>query len=159
MNTNIALSHQIITVFHKTFLFFSFFEFGVRYCAGVKNSFGWDFMGSSNMKELHLILESHLMIRRLKSDVISQLPSKVRCVGASPCMNSPFSQCKQTKYSLFHFLRQMVIMNPEVINSKSKEMKHCVGTLNQQHLTATERRGALLKYYCATGKAKLKAIQ
>jgi hypothetical protein len=53
----------------------------------------------------------------------------------------------------------MVILNPEVINSKSKEMKHCVDTLDQQHLTAMERRGALLKYYCATGKAKLKAIQ
>ncbi|XP_021921060.1 SWI/SNF-related matrix-associated actin-dependent regulator of chromatin subfamily A-like protein 1 isoform X2 [Zootermopsis nevadensis] len=113
-------------------LFPRYFEFGVRYCAGVKNSFGWDFKGSSNMKELKLILENHLMIRRLKSDVISQLPPKVR---------------------------QMVILNPEVIDVKSKEMKQCVKTLDQQHLTGIERRGALLSYYCATGKAKLKAIQ
>jgi len=55
-------------------------EFGIRYCAGVKNAFGWDFRGSSNMKELQLILEKKLMIRRLKSDVISQLPPKVRYV-------------------------------------------------------------------------------
>lgn len=126
----IELYPQISAINPK--LFPSFFEFGIRYCAGVKNTFGWDFKGSSNMKELHLILESQLMIRRLKSDVISQLPSKVR---------------------------QMVILNPEVINSKSKDMKHCVEKLDQQNLTGTERRGALLKYYCATGKAKLKAIQ
>ncbi|PSN48342.1 SWI/SNF-related matrix-associated actin-dependent regulator of chromatin subfamily A-like protein 1 [Blattella germanica] len=34
--------------------------------------------GSSNMEELQLLLESQLMIRRLKSNVISQLPPKVR---------------------------------------------------------------------------------
>lgn len=131
----------------------------MRYCAGVKNSFGWDFKGSSNMKELQLLLERHLMIRRLKSDVISQLPSKVRCVWASAYMNCPFFLCKYPKYRLFIFLRQMVILNPEVINSKSKDMKRCVEKLNQQNLTGTEKRGPLLKYYCATGKAKLKAIQ
>ncbi|PNF23884.1 hypothetical protein B7P43_G13718, partial [Cryptotermes secundus] len=126
----IELYPQISAINPK--LFPSFFEFGMRYCAGVKNSFGWDFKGSSNMKELQLLLERHLMIRRLKSDVISQLPSKVR---------------------------QMVILNPEVINSKSKDMKRCVEKLDQEYLTGTEKRGALLKYYCATGKAKLKAIR
>jgi environmental stress-induced protein Ves len=53
----------------------------------------------------------------------------------------------------------MVVLNPEVINSRSKEMKHCVEKLDQEHLTRMERRGALVMYYCATGKAKLKAIQ
>jgi len=113
-------------------LFPSFLEFGIRYCAGVKNIFGWDFRGSSNMKELQLILESKLMIRRLKSNVISQLPPKVR---------------------------QMVILNPEVINSKSAEMKQCAKKLEEANLTGMERRGALLSYYCATGKSKLKAVQ
>jgi hypothetical protein len=53
----------------------------------------------------------------------------------------------------------MVILNPEVINVKSEEMKQCVKTLEQEHLTGLEKRGALLTYYCATGKAKLKAVQ
>uniref|UniRef100_A0A2Z5TRI1 Putative SWI/SNF-related matrix-associated actin-dependent regulator of chromatin subfamily A-like protein 1 n=1 Tax=Reticulitermes speratus TaxID=60591 RepID=A0A2Z5TRI1_9NEOP len=113
-------------------LFPSFFEFGIRYCGGIKNSFGWDFKGSSNMKELQLLLESKLMIRRLKSDVISQLPPKVR---------------------------QMVILNPEEINSKSAEMKRCAKKLEEENLTGMERRGALLSYYCVTGKSKLKAVQ
>jgi len=60
---------------------------------------------------------------------------------------------------LFILLRQMVILNPEVINTKSEEMKQCINKLDKQHLTGMEKRGALLTYYCATGKAKLKAIQ
>lgn len=59
-------------------LFPSFHKFGVRYCAGVKNKFGWDYCGSSNMEELQLILEDCIMIRRLKKVVLDQLPSKTR---------------------------------------------------------------------------------
>jgi hypothetical protein len=53
----------------------------------------------------------------------------------------------------------MVILNPEVINSESREMKQCAKKLEEEHLTGMERRGALLTYYCATGKSKLKAVQ
>ena len=38
-------------------------------------------------------------------------------------------------------------------------MKECVKNLQQEHMTAMEKWGALLTYYCATGKAKLKAVQ
>eukprot|EP00731_Ephydatia_muelleri_P007759 Em0004g97a len=60
------------------YLKMSFFEFGQRYCNGVKNRFGWDFSGASNMHELQLFLEDCVMIRRLKSEVMEQLPSKRR---------------------------------------------------------------------------------
>lgn len=39
---------------------------------------GWDYSGSSNLTELKVLLEQSIMIRRLKSDVLSQLPSKQR---------------------------------------------------------------------------------
>jgi hypothetical protein len=64
-----------------------------------------------------------------------------------------------SKFRLFVLLRQMVILNPEAINSKNAEMKQCARKLEEENLTGMERRGALLSYYCATGKSKLKAVQ
>lgn len=41
---------------------------------------GWDYSRSSNLGELKLLLEESIMIRRLKSEVLSQLPAKQRTV-------------------------------------------------------------------------------
>lgn len=62
-------------------IFFDFFSFGNRYCDPRPNPWRkgvMDYDGSSNEKELNFILKSQLMIRRLKKDVLKQLPPKVR---------------------------------------------------------------------------------
>jgi hypothetical protein len=56
----------------------SFFSYGVRYCAGYQDRFGWDFSGASNLEELQDRLRSTIMIRRLKMDVLTELPPKRR---------------------------------------------------------------------------------
>ena len=58
-------------------LFHNFHIFGNRYCNPKKSFFGTDWTGSSCAKELNYILKN-IMIRRLKKDVISQLPPKKR---------------------------------------------------------------------------------
>ncbi|GIY06389.1 hypothetical protein CDAR_505901 [Caerostris darwini] len=58
--------------------FFSYMEYGMRYCNGKQTPWGWDFNGSSCMEELQILLEETVMIRRLKSDVLQQLPTKFR---------------------------------------------------------------------------------
>ncbi|XP_022792918.1 SWI/SNF-related matrix-associated actin-dependent regulator of chromatin subfamily A-like protein 1 [Stylophora pistillata] len=88
----LELYTQICAV--QPLLFPMFHLFGIRYCAGQQNRFGWDFSGASNMQELQLLLEEKMMIRRLKKEVLSQLPSK---------------------------RRQMVLLDPSLIKTKHLE--------------------------------------
>ena len=62
-------------------------EYGKYFCAGKLVQVGWrpsrwvwDFSGASNVEELNAALREHLMIRRTKAEVLSELPSKVRQV-------------------------------------------------------------------------------
>ena len=57
--------------------FSSHFQFGMRYCNGYHNGFGYVFKGSSRVDELREQIRP-LMIRRLKSDVLDELPAKSR---------------------------------------------------------------------------------
>ncbi|KAL4107305.1 hypothetical protein QTP88_017672 [Uroleucon formosanum] len=106
-------------------------EYGVRYCNGRETNFGWDFSGATNMKELKTILETHFMIRRLKSEVLKQLPQKIRNV---------------------------VVLKPENIKARSQNMDDLEIMMNNKSLNKMEVRGALLKYFNHTGEAKLPAI-
>ena len=56
----------------------SVFSFGKRYCAGFQGGWGWDFTGSSNLEELQNIMRETVMVRRLKADVLTELPPKRR---------------------------------------------------------------------------------
>lgn len=55
------------------------FKFLMRYCDPVKTFFGWQFNGLSNAEELHERI-CKFMIRRLKKDVLKDLPPKIRSV-------------------------------------------------------------------------------
>lgn len=57
----------------------SYNEYTKRYCNAHRTRFGYDVKGVSNAEELHACLKS-VMIRRLKSDVLQDLPSKQRTI-------------------------------------------------------------------------------
>ncbi len=57
-----------------------FFPFAKRYAGAYRGRFGWDFRGASNLPELQERLRSTCMIRRLKKDVLTELPAKRRQV-------------------------------------------------------------------------------
>eukprot|EP01084_Bolivina_argentea_P254755 428347_1 len=52
--------------------------FADRYCDAKHGRFGLDTSGCSNSSELKLLLEGTVMLRRLKRDVLKQLPEKKR---------------------------------------------------------------------------------
>ncbi len=60
--------------------FDSFWPFAKRYCKPCKNRYGWDFSGATRLDELHERLRSTIMVRRTKSQVLTDLPPKRRQV-------------------------------------------------------------------------------
>nr|XP_027199849.1 SWI/SNF-related matrix-associated actin-dependent regulator of chromatin subfamily A-like protein 1 [Dermatophagoides pteronyssinus] len=67
-------------------LFPSKHTFGQRYCQAKQQTFFrngrsmsvWNYKGADNLDELRIILENTIMIRRLKKDVLNELPTKKR---------------------------------------------------------------------------------
>ncbi len=62
----------------------SFMGYAKRYCAAHQTRFGWDFTGASHLSELQDTLRQTVMVRRLKKDVLTELPAKTRQVIEVP---------------------------------------------------------------------------
>lgn len=61
-------------------IFPSFWNYGIEFCAGKHNGFGWSFEGASNTGKLYDLLKEHVMIRRRTADVLTGIPAPVRQV-------------------------------------------------------------------------------
>ncbi|XP_045909723.1 SWI/SNF-related matrix-associated actin-dependent regulator of chromatin subfamily A-like protein 1 isoform X1 [Micropterus dolomieu] len=121
---------QILAV--RPTLFPRFHEFGIRYCAAKQMTWGWDYSGSSNLGELKLLLEECLMLRRLKTDVLSQLPAKQR---------------------------KVVTVTIDGINTRTKAaLSAAAKQLAKGNRNKREEKEALLIFYNHTAEAKLQAI-
>ncbi len=55
-----------------------FWYFHKHFCDAKNNGYGWDFSGASHLDELQVRLRESIMIRRLKADVLTELPPKRR---------------------------------------------------------------------------------
>lgn len=58
----------------------NFWGFAKRYCNMVKTDWGMQTSGASNLDQLQKVLRSTIMIRRLKSEVLPELPRKTRMI-------------------------------------------------------------------------------
>ena len=68
--------------------FANFFAYAQRYCnahrVDVWRKMVWDFSGSSHLEELQLLLRGSCLVRRLKKDVLPELPPKRRQIIELP---------------------------------------------------------------------------
>ena len=62
----------------------SFFGFAKRYTKAHHNGWGWDFTGADRLPELQSRMREQFMVRRLKADVLKDLPPKRRQVIEIP---------------------------------------------------------------------------
>ncbi|XP_063790026.1 SWI/SNF-related matrix-associated actin-dependent regulator of chromatin subfamily A-like protein 1 [Pseudophryne corroboree] len=109
-----------------------FHDFGSRYCDAKQMPWGWDYSGSSNLSELKLLLEESIMIRRLKSDVLSQLPAKQR---------------------------KMVVIAAEGISMKTKAaLAAAAKEMAQGFKSKVQEKEALLLFYNRTAEAKIQCV-
>lgn len=75
--------------------FGQWWAFAQRYCGAHHNGFGWDFSGASHTDELHERVNGNIMLRRLKADVLEQLPAKSRTVIPLPTEESGYQADEQ----------------------------------------------------------------
>lgn len=68
--------HPIIADLHPRWA--NFWSFAQRYCGATQTRWGWDMGGASNLDELQTKLRETIMVRRLKEDVLTELPRKIR---------------------------------------------------------------------------------
>lgn len=83
----------------------SFNRFAWDHCDPVKKRWGWTYDGASNLDGLHHQLRSEVMIRRMKSDVLHELPAKVRRVIALPTTSKDLADYREARDNFIHWLR------------------------------------------------------
>ncbi|XP_052004025.1 SWI/SNF-related matrix-associated actin-dependent regulator of chromatin subfamily A-like protein 1 [Xyrauchen texanus] len=127
MSRPAELYTQIQAVRHS--LFPRFHDFGTRFCDAKQLQWGWDYSGSSNLGELKILLEESLMLRRLKSEVLSQLPAKQR---------------------------KVVTVTTDGINSRTKAALSAAA--KELAKGCHNEKQALLVFYNHTAEAKIRAI-
>ncbi|KAI6228743.1 putative SMARCAL1-like protein [Aphelenchoides fujianensis] len=112
-----------------------FKQFAERYCDYRQGRFGMEAKGAENMEELGTLLKHTCMIRRLKSDVLQDLPEK---------------------------RRQIQYLTGKVINERlmrvAEARKACEAVLSKKNVKKEEKKRTIMEYYLQTGEAKADSV-
>ena len=137
-------------------LFHNFNIFGYRYCDPKKNFFGTDWTGSSCAKELNYILKN-IMIRRLKKDVINQLPPKKRQKVEIPTDSKIIKQIAAINISSEALFKKLDELNNNPYNVKYnfddndnlevEENENIINLFNKIYILSAEAKAQGVKDY------------
>ena len=122
-------------------MFGAYTKYTKQYCNARRGRFGWDVKGISNAKELHEKL-SKIMIRRLKSEVLNELPTKQRSIV--PMATRTSSKLKECQTIL------------EELDERRAAIKKLTG--DDAWEANVEARTLLMSAYQASGIAKASAV-
>lgn len=116
-----------------------FFSFALRYANANQDTGYWDFSGASNLEELQQRMRASCLIRRLKSEVLTELPPKLRQVielpakGASAAIKAEAAAWERTEARL-EPLR--VAVELAKASEDPEEFANAVKSLNKASATA-----------------------
>ena len=120
-------------------------DYTQKYCNARRGRFGWDVSGVSNANELHSKLRK-VMVRRLKSQVLTELPPKQRTMVPIAITQT---QHKKECQSLMNDLNQSRQSVAELLDDNNTE-----GAFGAR----SEARRLLMEAYQATGIAKAPGV-
>ncbi|NXJ97182.1 ZRAB3 endonuclease, partial [Corythaixoides concolor] len=133
---------QIEALFPRRFGTWS--EYAKKYCNARVRFFGkrtqWDCRGASNLEELHQLL-SEIMIRRLKNDVLTQLPPKVR--QRIP-FDLPQAAAKNLNTTFAEWEKLMRNLNSDATESRFSQVMNLITRMYKE--TAIAKAGAVKDY-------------
>jgi SNF2 family DNA or RNA helicase len=107
-----------------------FFPYAKRYCAAVQTRWGWDFSGASNLGELQNRLRRTVMVRRLKKDVLTELPPKVRQIVEVPA-NGCTGAIEKEKATWAGIRERLADLRLAVELAKAKSEEEYLDAVNQ----------------------------
>lgn len=100
-------------------IFNSFWDFAKRYCNAKQDKYGWNLSGASNLDELQNKLRSSIMIRRLKKDVLKELPAKIRQIVTLPS-NGCSSAIKEEQKAYSNYESKLIELKEKVKLAKTE---------------------------------------
>lgn len=80
--------------------------FGRKFCGAKYTPWGWDYSGCSRAKLLNKLLNRRCMIRRLKKDVLKDLPAKIRNIVPIKLSKAQMKEYDEAKTDLISWLRK-----------------------------------------------------
>ncbi len=124
-------------------------NFVFRYCDAQMTKFGLDVGGASNVEELHDLIREQLMCRRLKGDVLKQLPEKRR---TTLILDANEKIVSHTKDIIEHYTK--VIVNAYIKTEKDLQKTKSL-ILSESSVDVSE---SLFEAYKMTGEAKIDSL-
>jgi SWI/SNF-related matrix-associated actin-dependent regulator 1 of chromatin subfamily A len=122
----------------------NFWRYAKRYCAAYQGRHGWDMSGASHLDDLQQKLRTSIMIRRLKSEVLTELPPKVRQIIELP--QEGFSELLQKERDIFC---RHIAVTPE--ENYARFVKEAFTLLSTRGLQFEDI--ARIRHTCALAKA------
>lgn len=117
-------------------------KYAWKYCQPKWTPWGWTFNGAANLDQLHKILKRECLIRRLKKDVLKELPQKTRKVISLKLDSKGY---KEYEYAENDFLNWLGEISPTKANKARKsEALTQVGYLLR--LVAKHKVGLIIKW-------------